>query len=182
MAEFFESFLKLTPLGIVGNVFSTIALILTFVSYQMKTPKSLLLLQTIATASTCVSFFFLDAYTGMLLNVVCVIRNLVYYYKEKKFFSFFLWPYILAAIMGGLGAMSWDGPHCLLIILALAINTVFLSFNNNQVLRWSILLTSTLILIYDLIVHNYGGAGNEIVAIVSSIIGIFRFSKRLNKA
>ena len=86
---------------------------------------------------------------------------------------------ILAAIMGGLGFLSWEGPISLLVIIALAANTIFMSFGNAQLLRKSVIGTSSMILIYNFCIPNptIGGIINESVAIVASIIGIVTFIK-----
>ena len=81
-------------------------------------------------------------------------------------------------MMGILGAMSWQGPISLLIIVALAANTVFLSLGKPQVLRYSILVTSLMVLIYNIYVLSIGGILNESIAILSAFIGIIRFRKK----
>ena len=68
----------------------------------------------------------------------------------------------------------------LLIIFALAANTIFMSFGNPQLLRKSILLTSTCVLIYNVFVFSIGGIANEGISIISSVIGIIRFRKEKN--
>ena len=86
---------------------------------------------------------------------------------------------ILAAMMAGLGFLSWEGPISLLVILALAANTIFMSFGDAQLLRKSVICTSSMILIYNFCIPNptIGGIINESVAIVASIIGIIAFVK-----
>ena len=79
--------------------------------------------------------------------------------------------------MAVVGAFSWQGPISLLIIIALIINTFFLSLGNPQKLRYSILFTSTMVIIYNAYVFTIGGLMNETIAIISSIIGIIRFRK-----
>ena len=69
----------------------------------------------------------------------------------------------------------------LLIIVALAANTVFLSFGNPQLLRKSILATSSLVLLYNIFVFSLGGIANEALAIGSSVVGIFRFRQETRK-
>ena len=77
--------------------------------------------------------------------------------------------------MVGLGALSWQGPISLLVIIALALNTMVMSLGKPQLLRQSVLLTSSMILVYNIFVFSLGGIVNESVAIVSSAIGIVRF-------
>ena len=58
------------------------------------------------------------------------------------------------------------------------INTLCLSFTDPQKIRWSILVTSPMVLIYDAFVSSFGGVIYESVVIISSIIGIIRYRKR----
>ena len=162
---------------LIGQAFGILAVILTFVSYQCKGRKSLLTVQTLSSASTMIQYLLLGATTGFALNIVCILRNLVFYFKDKKPFGHPTVPYILAVIMGIVGAFSWNGLPSLLIIPALMVNTVFIS-GAPQPLRKSILLTSSLILIYNIFNFAIGGIINEAVAITSSIIGICRFKDK----
>ena len=160
---------------IVGQIFGWLAALLTFVSYQCKNHKKLILVQTAATVSMCISYLFLGAMAGMTLNIVCILRNFIIYKKNLKIFSCSFWPYVLSVIMGIMGALSWQGYMSLFIIVALMVNTLFLYFPNVQNLRKSILVTSSMILIYNLYYQAWGGMANELIAIVSSIIGIYRY-------
>ena len=160
-----------------GQILGWVAAFLTFMSYQCKNHKKLIFVQTAATVSMCASYLLLGAHTGMLLNVVCILRNLIIYKKDVKIFSYPFWPYALAALMAVTGALSWQGPMSLFIIVALAVNTLFLCFPNVQNLRKSILVTSSMVLIYNVYYSAWGGVLNELIAIVSSIIGIYRYRK-----
>ena len=151
------------------------AAILTFISYQCKSHKKLIALQTMSTLSICVSYLLLNALSGMLLNIVCLIRNFIIYRKDIRFFSYSFWPYVLSVAMGITGVISWQGPMSLLIIAALSVNTLFLYFPNVQNLRKSILVTSSMIIIYNIYYAVWGGVANEMIAIISSVIGIYRY-------
>ena len=84
---------------------------------------------------------------------------------------------LLAAAMVVVGAFSWQGPVSLMIIVALAANTIFMSFGNPQLLRKSVRGTSTLVLLYNIFVFSIGGIANEGLSIISSAVGIARFRK-----
>ena len=89
--------------------------------------------------------------------------------------------YILAAVMTlGMcfaGVLSWQGAKSLLIIIPLMVNTVFLSLGIPQLLRKSVIFTSSFVLLYNVLVFSIGGILNEAVSIISSIVGIVRFRK-----
>lgn len=165
----------MTSNQIIGQILGIIAPIITFVSYQVNSKKKLLILQTVATLSTCLSYMFLGATSGFALNIVCIIRNIAFFFQDSRSKTNLISACILAAVMGGLGFLSWEGPISLLVIFALAANTIFMSFGNAQLLRKSVICTSSMILIYNIFVFSLGGIFNESVAIVASIIGIITF-------
>ena len=163
---------------IIGQILGIVAPIITFVSYQVNSKNKLLILQTAATLSTCLSYMFLGADSGFALNIVCIIRNIAFFFQDSKSKMNMISAIILAAVMGVLGGLSWEGPISLLVIIALAANTIFMSFGNAQLLRQSVICTSSMILIYNIYVFSVGGMINESVAIVASIIGIISFLKK----
>ena len=77
--------------------------------------------------------------------------------------------------MAIVGALSWQGPMSLLVIMALVINTVYIYRPSTQDLRKSILVTSTMVAAYNVYYTVWGGVVNELIAISSSVIGIIRF-------
>ena len=167
----------MNPSIILGQALGILATVITCLSYQMNTKRSLLIWQTIATGCSCLSFLFLGASDGFLLNIVCIVRNITFYFEKERTPLCYLSAGLLAILMGVIGALSWQGAHSLLIILALMANTIFMSLGNPQLLRYSVVVTSTMVLIYNIFVFSIGGMANEGISVVSSIVGIIRFSK-----
>lgn len=163
----------------IGWAIGYVGVVLMFISYLTKSPKKLLILQNIGVCCTIMQYFFVGADSGFILNIGCLVRNMVYFFSNKvKPFRHPACGYVLALLMGVLGYFSWEGPISLLIIIALMINTVFMSFNNNQLLRISVIFTCTMILIYNLEKEAIPGAVNEGLSIVSAIIGICKYRKQ----
>ena len=162
---------------ILGQTLGIIATLITALSYQANTKKKLLFIQSVATLCTCISYLLLGATSCFALNIVCLIRNVCFYFQKEGKAPFYISTSIFVVMMGILGAMSWQGPISLLIIVALAANTFFLSLGKPQMLRYSILVTSLMVLIYNIYVLAIGGILNESIAILSAFIGIIRFRK-----
>ena len=167
---------------IIGQIIGIIATVITFISYQANTKKSLLIIQSIATLCTCLSYFFLGASSGFALNIICLIRNTIFYFQKEGTKLQYISAGTLAVAMAFVGALSWQGPVSLLIIVALAANTVFMSFGKPQLLRQSVLVTSSMVLLYNIFVFSIGGITNEGISIISSAIGIIRYRKEKNAA
>ena len=163
---------------ILGQTLGIIATLITALSYQANAKKKLLFIQSVATLCTCISYLMLGATSGFALNIVCLIRNVCFYFQKEGKTPIYISTSIFVVMMGILGAMSWQGPISLLIIVALAANTFFLSLGKPQMLRYSILVTSVMVLIYNIYVLAIGGILNESIAILSAFIGIIRFRKK----
>lgn len=160
---------------IIGQALSILAPILTVISYQFNSKKGVLITLSGATVATCIAYLLLGATTGFALNVICLLRNLICFFFVNGKKTVYMTFSVCALAMCVFGAVTWQGPVSLLIISGLIINSYFVILGNPQWLRKSILLTSTLVLVYNIIVFSIGGIANEVLAIASSIIGIIRF-------
>lgn len=169
--------IEITPAELIGQIIGILAPILTVISYQLNTKKSILIALTGATVATAVGYLLIGATSGFVLNLACLARNAVCFFLKEKSRGAYLTGALFAVLMCILGATSWQGMHSLLIIAGLAINTVFVALGVPQWLRKSILLTSTLVLIYNLIEFSVGGIANEVLAISSAVVGILRYRK-----
>ena len=166
---------------IVGQAFGIAAFIIAFLAYQAKTNKKLLLVQSAAIFCFCVSYLLLNEMTGFALNVVCLIRNIIFFNKDKKIFSSKIWPYALALVTVVIGIITWEEWYSVMLIIALAVNTVCMSLPTSQGIRISLLVTCPPALVYNICVLSLGGIINESLSIVSAIIGIIRYSIKKKK-
>ena len=162
---------------LIGQALGVVAVILGFITYQMKSPKKLLIVNLITCGVFCLHYLLIGAISGAVMNGIGIIRNIVYTNRDKKVFSSPAWPFIFAAIMVIGGLVTWQDWRSVLMVSALFINSLALSLKNAQHIRFSLLITCPLVLIYDVLLHSYGGMVYEGMSIVSAIIGIIRFRK-----
>jgi len=168
---------------IAGQLMGGVAVCLGFVSFQMRTRKQLLVVQLATAVAFCIHYGLIGAVSGMVMNILCVIRNFVYYHKDKsKFLSGPASAIIFAIIYSVAGLLSWQGYYSVFMVLGQVISTVCMSFTNPQNIRKSILVTSPLVLIYNAFVFSLGGVVYESVVIISSIIGIIRYRQQKQTA
>ena len=78
-------------------------------------------------------------------------------------------------VMGVVGAVFWEGYLSLILIVALVANTFFIALGRPQILRYSIIVTSTLCLIYNIVIFSIGGILLEAISVISAIVGAIRF-------
>ena len=168
-------------LFLIGQIFGVIAVILGFITYQIRTRKALLFVQTVTALVFVIHYLLIGAVSGMVLNIVAMIRNLVYSRRDLKLFSGKWWPIAFAVIMGITGMLFWQDWYSVFVVAGLVINSVCMSFKDPQKIRKSILVSSPLVLIYDAFALSLGGIIYESAAIVSALVGILRFSKGKTK-
>lgn len=173
----FAVFENIDWIVLIGQAFGVIAVILGFITYQMKSPKALLVVNMITCAVFCVHYLLIGAISGFALNAVGMLRNVVYTNRHKKVFASPVWPFVFAAIMLIAGILTWQDWRSVLMICGLVINTLALSMKNAQHIRWSLLVSCPLVLVYNALLHSYGGTVFEGMSIISAIIGIVRFRK-----
>jgi hypothetical protein len=158
-------------------------MIISAISYQANSKKRLLIIQTGAVICMCSSYLFLGAYAGFAMNAIALIRNLCFYFIKEKTKAYYISTALLIAAMGIAGATAWQGPISLLVIVALMLNTFFMSLGKPQILRYSLLVTCVMVLIYNINVFTIGGILNEIVSFASAAVGIviYLVKKRAKK-
>ena len=160
---------------LIGQIIGIIAPIMTVISYQLNTKKKVLFVLSAATFATCISYLLLGATVGFALNIVCLLRNICCFFLVRSKKDVWIWFGIFATVMGVCGIFTYEGAHSLLSIFGLIINCFFVINGDPQWLRKSILLTSTMVLIYNIIVFSVGGIANEALALISAAVGIIRF-------
>ena len=166
---------------LLGQILGIVATLIITSAYQANTKKGLLMIQTPGIAVLCISYLLLGASSGFALNVVCVLRNLGCYFVKEKTKPYYAMTGALMVIMGVMGILSWEGPVSLILIAALVANTFFIALGKPQILRYSIIVTSTLCLIYNIVVFSVGGILLEAISVVSAIVGSIRFLSAAKK-
>ena len=158
-----------------GQILGIVATLIITSAYQANTKKGLLMIQTPGIAVLCVSYLLLGASSGFALNVVCVLRNLGCFFVKEKTKLYYVMTGVLMVAMGVMGFLSWESYISLILIVALVANTFFIALGKPQILRYSIVITSTMCLIYNVVVFSVGGILLEAISVVSAIVGSIRY-------
>ncbi len=160
---------------LIGHILGFVAVGLFFYSYQVTSKRSLMIIQTVATALSCVQYLLIGAFSGFALNIVCIIRNFVFYFRDKNQRTDLASPIVLSLCIAAASVLSWEGPHSLLITLGLVVNTMCMGICDAKALRKTILISSSLILVYNVFAFSYSGILSESISLLSVVIGIIRY-------
>ena len=154
------------------------AMLILISSLQIHDKKKLVIMQTAGVICFSLHYFLIGAYSGAALNLICAIRNLLYYRRTARGENGVLIPIIFAVLIIIASVFSWDGYHSLFIISGLVINTLGLGLLGTQNFRKSLLVSCPLVLIYNIFEFSIGGIINEALSIISATIGIIRYIRK----
>lgn len=160
---------------LIGHILGFVSVGLFFYSYQRTQKRKIMIIQTVATALSCIQYLLIGAFSGFALNVVCIIRNFAFYYRDKNQGKNLTSPVLFALCMAAVSVFSWEGIHSLLITLGLVVNTICMGIFDAKKFRKTILISSSLILIYNIFASSYSGILSESMSLISVIIGIVRY-------
>ena len=163
---------------VIGQILGFVAIALGILSYQMRTQKNLLLLQLANSAIFCLHYLLIGAISGMALNMVGLTRNAVFFRRNLMGKKDKITPIIFTVITAIVGIISWEAWYSIFVFLGMVIHAFCMAFSNAQNVRKSILITSPLVIIYDVFTLSVGGIIYETVAIISSLIGILRHRQK----
>lgn len=157
------------------QIIGIVAMICSVSSFQLNKHKHIMLVQIVATALFGLQYFLLGAYTGLALDIAGVLRDIVYYNKDKKWASSNWWTVFWVLVMLVVGIFTYQNWISLLMTAAMMLNTVSFSFTKPKLVRTTILISSPLLLVYNILTGSIGGVINELFTEISSVVGIIRY-------
>lgn len=144
------------------------------IAFQCKKHKTILFWRTTNEFLFAVQYLLLGAYTGMAMNLVGCVRNIIFAHNvERKknnlpFIIFFCLLFI------GSGIYTWQGYASIFIIVAKLITTLAYGNKNTTIVRCCVLVTSSSWLVYNLFAGSDAGVICEILTLSSLVLGIIR--------
>ena len=161
-----------------GQIFSILGMILTIVSFQMKTRKQILLMQTAGSGLFLLSYIFLESWAAVYLNIVFLVRNIVFYFsKDKKWAQHKIWLAVLLVAVVAAGSVGFRSWVDILPIIGSVFGTVAMYMTSENMLRLLKLGDSPCWLIYNCTVPSWGGVICEVFNITSIAVGLIRYKK-----
>lgn len=159
------------------------------ISFQCRNNKPYYLLQATSGAFFALQFFlssFLPgggAYAGCMINLLNVLRGLVYAFSEKARTA---WPFSIGMMLAytacGVVSVVWLGESLvlgILVTIAQLAGTVFMKIGRQKIIRVGTLTAvSPFWLIYDICKVSVGGILCEAFNMGSIIVALIRFRKK----
>lgn len=160
-------------IGLIGLFFSLL-------SFQQKKRKWLMLFQFIASLSFSLQLFLLGGITGACLDIISCIRTWFFANNKKKWAASPLWLVLFIVIIIGVGALTWESVYSILPIAGTVLSTIALWMKEEKKIRLISLAVGPFWLVYNLLNGAITGAINEVIAMISIVIGILRCDLKKN--
>lgn len=159
-----------------GQIISILAMAVTIISFQMKTKKQILIMQTAGSTLFLISFILLESWAASCLNGVFLLRNIVFYFSvDKKWAQHKVWLYIILAAVIAAGAIGYRSWPDLIPIVGSVFGTIAAYVKHENLFRLFKLGDSPCWLIYNATVPSVGGVICEVFNIISIIVGLVRY-------
>ena len=168
-----------------------VAMALNISAYQFKSKRSILLCLCMGSALFSVNLFLLGAVTGAIMNVLSVIRSLVYVKMDRLpisikwvnvlFIVTYLISYVLSFTVFEIEPTAKNLLLELLPIISMIAMTFAFATDNSKTVRLAGFISSPCWLIYNIFNLAIGGILCEIITLVSITSALIRIDILGNK-
>jgi hypothetical protein len=172
---------------IIAQIMGILGMAMNIVSYQAKSKRNIISIQFFGSLFFTINMFMLNAFTGALLNLIGVIRAIIYANKEKiknikpinfAFVFTYLASYVLTFAVFGKEFILFNIIIEILPVIAMIATTISFSKDSAKTVRKFAFISSPSWLIYNCFNLAIGGILCEIFTLISTVIGIIRFDKK----
>ena len=169
---------------IIAQAFGIIAMVMNVASYQAKRQKTVIVMQLFGSLFFTVNMIMLSATMGAILNIIGVLRAVVYSNKEKIknikvfnyiFISLYILSYAATFTIFGKEASAVNLIVEFLPVIGMTATNIGFSLTSAADIRKVMLISSPMWLTYHGISLSLGGVLCEIFTLVSVFIGMLRY-------
>lgn len=156
-----------------GQIFGIIALILLIISFQINKKDTLLKYQIFSSLFFSVQYLCLNAISGCLMNLMSLVRNIIY----KKYKNAIPVIYLLSIILGMmiLSIFSYNGLISLLPTIAVILYSIALWQKNLTITRLVEIVSCLLFIVYNIKVLAITGLILNAIELSLALIAVYRF-------
>lgn len=142
-------------------------------TFHLKDSNKILVFGIVATIISSISYVLLNAYTGMAMCLVAIIRNLLFA-KDKKNKLSLIFIFVVTLIAS---IFTFDSYFCLFNILATLIYTFALWQKNTKIYKLLGIIVNGLMIVYNIYIKSVLGVILISSAFISSIVGFLKENK-----
>ncbi|MCI9086990.1 MAG: YgjV family protein [Clostridia bacterium] len=180
--------MELTATYIVSQVFAILMYILLASTYYLKNRKTVLTINVIAMVAQAISFICLKAYTGLAMDIVAIIRNIIFMIDEKKNGKSeqntkkdIIILVVLYVITILLSVFTYSGLPSLFSVLGTFLYTYSVWQKNTNTYKLLGIPTSVSWIAYNIYIKSIFGGILESIVLICSGVGYLLTKRKANK-
>ena len=159
---------------IIGNIIAIIASVMMVISGIVKQKKKILFYQTIEVGLAAISYLFLNSMSGLIINIINLIRNILGYKEKLNLIS-----KIILSVLSIILVLYFNSDGIIGLLPLIAIIIYLWCITIKDVVKFKLIIIVLMILwtIYDFYVKNYVAFIFDILTILANIISIISIKK-----
>lgn len=157
-----------------SQVFVIIQYIFIITTYQVKTKRQIIIFNTLAATSAIISFLCLEAYSGCMMSLVSIFRNLLFFNMKEKDKSKLVIVLILLFI---LTIFTYNGILSLMPSIGTLLYTLSVWQNDTKIYKKYGILIEMSWFLYFIYIKSLFGIVLEGISLISIMIGLKREKK-----
>ncbi len=178
--------MELTTMYVLSQIFTIITYILLAITYYAKDRKTVLTISFLSLIANGLAYAFLNAYTGLAMCFIALIRNIIFLIDEKKNGKSekitkkdIVILIILYVIAIAFSVITYDGPLSLLSVVATMLYTYSVWQKKTGVYKMLGIPIGILWILYNLYVKSIFGIALETILLICSTTGYIIEKKKL---
>lgn len=156
---------------IISQIFVIIQYIFIITTYQVKTKKQIILFNTLAAISAIISFLCLEAYSGCMMSLVSIFRNILFFKMKEKDKSKLIIVLILLFV---LTTFTYNGLFSLMPSIGTLLYTLSVWQNDTKIYKKYGILIELSWFLYFIYIKSLFGIILEVISLISIMIGLKR--------
>lgn len=179
------------PIEIIAQIIGVIAMMFNILSYQGKQQRTVITLQLFGATLFSVNYLLLGATVGGILNILGVIRAVVFIFKDQfkadriswliAFIASYISVYILNFTVFGKEPTAFNLIIEILPVIGMTALNVGFRLKNSANIRKCGLISSPAWLIYNIVAGSWGAIICELFTLISIFVGMLRHDKKAYK-
>ena len=164
---------------IAALILGLVAVALYLLCFQLKSAKSIIACRFLSSVFYVLQYFLLGAFVGAAMDAAAAITAAISYRKDTPFVKKHKIPILIAsnAVIITVGILLYDSVFSLLAIAGVLLESASNWMKNEKLLRIVSLFAVPCWLIYNVVYEAYGSALGSILALISVITALVRYSK-----
>ena len=172
MLSFFQNYAFL-----IGQIFGFAAMATGIIMYQFKRHRTIMLLMMLCAGLWCLHFICLGKYTAVFMNLLNVVRSVLYSFRGRKWADSRLIPAAVCAASLAVSVLTWEGPLSLLPAVASVSATLAGWQTDTRKLKLLTIPVCLCWFTYNVFGRSYAGMANETFVLVSVFISLYRIHR-----